>query len=174
MKILVIGGSGSGKSEYAESLAVKLAKKTYKLYYIATMEPYDKEMYKKIQRHQDMRSEKGFQTIEQYRNLQEIEAEENAVILLECMSNLLANELYPKSEENVCDKILKAVKKISQKSKALIIVSNDIFSSGEIYEEETRKYQRYLGKINKEIAKEFDYMIEVYYKIPIFWKGEEL
>lgn len=51
MLYLVTGGSGSGKSEYAENLAVSLKKEN--LIYIATMFPFDDESLKKIERHKN-------------------------------------------------------------------------------------------------------------------------
>ena len=49
--ILVIGGSGSGKSAYAEQMAVKAAGKG-SLYYVATMQVYDEEGKKKVRIHE--------------------------------------------------------------------------------------------------------------------------
>ena len=66
MIALVIGGSGSGKSAYAEQMAVKAAGNG-SLYYVATMQVYDEEGKKKVERHQKMRAGKGFLTIEQPR-----------------------------------------------------------------------------------------------------------
>ena len=45
MMVLVIGGSGSGKSSYAEETAVSLAEKgmSMKKYYLATMQIFDEE-----------------------------------------------------------------------------------------------------------------------------------
>lgn len=54
MITLVLGGSGSGKSAYAEHL---LDGKTNK-YYIATMQVYDAEGEKKVARHRRLRAEK--------------------------------------------------------------------------------------------------------------------
>ena len=51
MIALVIGGSGSGKSAYAEQMAVKAAGNG-SLYYVATMQVYDEEGKKKVERHQ--------------------------------------------------------------------------------------------------------------------------
>ena len=47
---LIIGGSASGKSEYAESCLI--AKKN--LIYIATMKPFGKDAAEKILRHQNL------------------------------------------------------------------------------------------------------------------------
>ena len=65
---LVIGGSGSGKSEYAENLLEDSPGK----YYIATMQVYDAEGRKKVARHQRLRAGKGFQTIEQTRDIHKV------------------------------------------------------------------------------------------------------
>lgn len=69
MFILVTGGSGSGKSEFAENIAMKLGGK---MLYVATMKPYDDECLKRIERHRKMRDGKGFRTVECYTDLSEI------------------------------------------------------------------------------------------------------
>ena len=65
MLYLVTGGSGSGKSEYAEKLAVlNHQKEQGSLYYIATMVSYDEECQERIRRHRVMRKDKVLQTLE--------------------------------------------------------------------------------------------------------------
>lgn len=68
--VLVIGGSGSGKSSYAEEVAVSLSKPQKKKYYLATMQVYDDEGQRRIARHRALRQGKGFVTIEQPVNIQ--------------------------------------------------------------------------------------------------------
>ena len=73
MLILVTGGSGSGKSEYAENTAVALAEKEgLPLYYVATMKPYGEEGRRRVARHRRLRAGKGFETIECFANLKSI------------------------------------------------------------------------------------------------------
>ena len=91
---LVTGGSGSGKSEYAENWLTGRNKKDATYIYIATMQPYTEETMKKIERHHRLRAGKGFRTLEKYTDLSELEIPKNQGILLECISNLVANELY--------------------------------------------------------------------------------
>ena len=55
---LITGGSGSGKSAYAESCIVGFDGE--KRIYIATMYPFDAESHEGIRRHRDMRKEKKF------------------------------------------------------------------------------------------------------------------
>lgn len=97
---IVYGGSASGKSSYAESFAMSLQGEG-RLLYIATMYPYkwntteiDPETMQRIERHRAMRADKGFDTVECYRHVEHIVAKRQDVLLLECMSNLLANEMY--------------------------------------------------------------------------------
>lgn len=97
---IVYGGSASGKSSYAESFAMSL-QGDGRLLYIATMYPYkwntteiDPETMQRIERHRAMRADKGFDTVECYQHVEHIMAKRQDVLLLECMSNLLANEMY--------------------------------------------------------------------------------
>ena len=93
MLTLVIGGSASGKSEYAESLV--LAAGPGPRYYLATMEPMDGECHARIDRHRLMRAEKGFVTVERYTGLAGLTLPgPGGTVLLEDLGNLAANELY--------------------------------------------------------------------------------
>jgi adenosylcobinamide kinase/adenosylcobinamide-phosphate guanylyltransferase len=102
MFIVIIGGSGSGKSEYAENLAVKLNRDS--LIYIATMQPFGEEGRKRIERHQKLRKDKNFQTIECYTDLSTVSISQESTVLLECMSNLVANEMF--SDDNAYESML--------------------------------------------------------------------
>ena len=99
MIVFVIGGSGSGKSAYAEKrlLAMEVEKK----HYIATMRVFDEEGKKRVEKHRTMRREKGFLTIEKPIDLGEIALDAGDAWMLECVSNLLANEMF--TEEGIRD-----------------------------------------------------------------------
>lgn len=178
---LVTGGSGSGKSEYAEMLAVEAHEKnpTGKLYYIAAMYPYDEECIKRIEKHRNMRSTKGFTTVECYTHLERVQVEREDVILLECMSNLLANEMYREegrikagAETDGADAILKPLFALADRAAHMVVVSNEVFSDGMEYEEETKRYVRLLGEINRETGKKADKIIEVVCGIPVLVKSQ--
>ena len=165
MIAVVTGGSGSGKSAYAESLMVGL--NALPRYYVATMQPFGKEDYERIQRHREMRNAKQFVTIECPRSIHEIQLPEGSSVLLECMSNLLANEMYG---GNV-DHIMIGINRLINQCKHLIIVTNEVFSDGIKYASETEQYIRKLGDINRKIADQADYFCEVVYGIPYVLKG---
>ena len=89
------------------------------------------------------------------------------------MSNLTANEMYQEggAGERCEEEILEGIQRISGQCQNLIVVSNEIFSDGIDYDEETRRYQRHLGRINREIARRADLVVEVVYSIPVVHKG---
>ena len=194
MITLVTGGSGSGKSAYAESL---LSSCEGIKYYIATMQIYDAEGEKKVERHRKLRAGKGFLTIEspmnvgkirfacdggseqaQYRQEAEMKVQGNAEkksALLECMSNLTANEMFTKdgikSAEEVVGKIVSEMQTLSQKLDNLVIVTNNVFEDGVIYDAGTMEYLRALGRINAALARLADRVAEVVVGIPVELKG---
>ena len=171
MLILVTGGSGSGKSEFAEGLVLRLHAEPY--LYIATMYPFDEECHRRIARHRAMRREKAFDTLECYTGLKNIRADGYGTALLECMSNLTANEMYQEdgAGDRCVEEILEGIRAVQKQCSHLIVVSNEIFSDGMEYDPETQRYQRYLGEINRRIAETADLVVEVVYSIPVVHKG---
>lgn len=175
MIITVTGGSASGKSEYAENVAVKLNDYSRDFYYVATMKPFDEECEKRIKRHQILRLNKGFVTKECYEDLSKVCVSRNSTVLLECMSNLVANVMYGNNGiDDISEFISCSVEKLANRVKNLVIVTNEVFSDGIDYDEETQKYIKVLGEVNRAIAKISDSVIEVVYTIPVAHKGKDI
>jgi len=170
MTELVIGGSGSGKSAYAEKLCVKLHQSNEPMYYVATMEPYGPETLKKIDNHRKMRKDAGFKTIEKYTDINKLEFEKNSTVLIECISNLAANEMFELHEKKADEKILLGIKKIIENVKNVIIVTNDIFFDESDYDADTVKYMETLGNINYMLAKNADNVTYMLFSNPIKYK----
>ena len=174
MLTLVTGGSASGKSEYAEGLAAACNGKRY---YIATMQPMgvnDTEFEARVARHRKMRAQKGFETIECYTNLAGVTVEQGSTVLLECLSNLAANELYSEAGAGAQAEqaILAGVHHLCEQANHVIIVSNEIFSDGVSYNESTQQYLQLLGSLNRGIAELAQRVVEVVYTIPVYHKKE--
>ena len=95
--------------------------------------------------------------------------------LLECMSNLVANEMFSGadivSEDVVVGHILQGIKNLSTKVDELVIVSNNVFEDGISYEETTAEYIEAMGQVNERLAVMADTVIEVVAGIPVVWKG---
>lgn len=172
---VVTGGSGSGKSEYAEGLACGLAKPGKELIYIAAMKPYDEECRQRIARHRKMRAHKGFRTIECYEDIDRLILPPGCTVLLECMSNLLANEQFSgeeKGDGSADERILEGLAAVLAQCENLVVVTNEIFSDGVRYDGPTAEYQRMLGRINCKMAAVADRVVEVVCGIALVHKGE--
>lgn len=203
MMVLVIGGSGSGKSEYAEKMVDSLLRENEendtaamsetqenlmesiaddmtenrKKYYLATMQVFDEEGRKKVERHRNLRSGKGFFTIEQptdiHRALAKMDIGER-IVLLECISNLAANEMFVGAEEKleteVSEKMIREIELLRNGTAHLVIVSNNVFEDGISYDESTMAYIRVMGYVNRKLAEMADRVVEVVVGIPIVIK----
>lgn len=162
MLILVTGGSASGKSAYAEELEAGLGEKMR--YYIATMEMLDQESTERVAIHRKLRENKGFHTIELARGLKKASSLifAGGTGLLECLSNLLANEMYSPlgAGEDAVTEILAGIEALNKKLTHLVIVSNEIFADG-LQEDTMDDYIQNLGRLNQAIAAKADRVIEV-------------
>lgn len=196
---LITGASCSGKSAYAEKLAVSLKKEhpCGTLYYVATMIPYDAECKARIMRHRSMRDGKGFVTKEQPVHLAAVSAGSEDVLLIECLSNLLANELYEeggslaacvmaatgdmgkKDAAGLWDRdlqypslleqhVIQPILHLSRQAAEVLVVTNEVFSEGlYAYTEETCRYVQLLGLLNQQLAKLSGTCTEVVCGIPV-------
>ncbi|MDE6036393.1 MAG: bifunctional adenosylcobinamide kinase/adenosylcobinamide-phosphate guanylyltransferase [Ruminococcus sp.] len=169
MTTLITGGSKCGKSSLAEKIAGNF---TGRKYYIATMKPYGEEAFRAIRRHREMRNGKGFETIEKYSNLHEIKFSQRGSVLVECMGNLCANEMFSEKIINPVNKIIDGIRYLEKNSEKLVIVTNEVGSDGLTYSPETTDYIRYIAEINRYIAGFAENVIECVYGIPVVLKGE--
>ncbi|MGN0343306.1 MAG: bifunctional adenosylcobinamide kinase/adenosylcobinamide-phosphate guanylyltransferase [Roseburia sp.] len=169
---VIIGGSASGKSAYAEELACSLGQDKSK-YYVATMEAYGAEGAARVKKHRNMRRGKGFCTIEKLRDIGALARQkrlEGSVILLECISNLVANEMFasqsPLPPDQIPEQILSGIRSLAETAEHLIVVTNDVFGDGISYDDTTMTYIRTLGTVNQMLSATAQQVTEVVYSIP--------
>ena len=194
---LIVGGSGSGKSGFAEDWLCGRYPDDKKIY-LATMQAYGEEGKKRVKRHRLLRNGKGFETLGQSRSVGALtEKIEGRAVLLECMSNLVANEMFVEiteeaketgvsesaeeagitpqfitlSEGEVTEKILKDIHSLAMVAEPLVIVSNNVFEDGVEYDTDTRAYLEALGTVNSRLAAMADVVTEVVAGIPVVMKG---
>ena len=168
MLTLIIGGSGSGKSAFAESLVCSLGENRI---YIATMQPFDEECRARIARHRAQRRNTGFETIECYVNLSEALVPFDANVLLEDLSNLLANERY-RPDGGGIETVRRGLELLADRCRHLTVVTNEVFSGGDEYEGDTLAYLQDLAALNRELARRADRVIEMVCGVPHVLKGE--
>ena len=181
MLILITGGSGSGKSAFAEQKLLEIASEQGKnCIYLATMSRgEDGESAARIRRHRALRAGKGFGTVEQPLRLDEANIPDGSAVLLEDLSNLLANEIYlpggqlaikERTEEQLAEAVLGPVLALAERASVLVVVTNEIFSDGVLYDEETEAFRKDLAILNREIASRADAVYEVVAGIPLIMK----
>ena len=166
MLILLTGGSGCGKSSYAEKLCTALPQPRY---YIAAMQPWGEGGARKVARHRAMRQGKGFETIERYRDLEHLVLPERGTALLECICNLTANEMFDEQGNcsDPCARVLDGVEALAAQCGDLVVVTNDVGSDGGVYDASTRQYIDAVGRINAALASRADQVWELVCGIPI-------
>lgn len=170
MFTLVVGGSASGKSAYAESLV--LQSERLPRYYIAAMQPFDDECRARIARHRKMRADKQFQTIERYTGLSGLVLPERGDVLLECLGNLAANELYDPAGAGIhaLEAIVDGIDALLPQCGDLVVVSNEVCADGGGYSEETEAYRRLLAGANRALAERADRVCEVVCALSYYYK----
>ena len=178
MIVLITGGAKNGKSSLAQNLAVKLAGGG-KRYYIATMIPSDQEDRERIRRHIADRDGMGFETVEQGRDIAKVltKADPNGSFLLDSVTALLLNELFPdptscEMDEDAADRCQKGLETLCNQVQNIVLVSDYIYSDAAKYDEETEVYRRGLARLDRFLAGIADAVIEVSAGSHIFHKGE--
>ena len=173
MLTLVIGGAASGKSEYAESLVLKTA---IPRYYLATMQVWDAECAARVEKHRKMRAQKQFETVECPLQLDAVCLPKRGTVLLEDLGNLTANELYDSAGagEHAASAILDGLDTLAAQCEHLVVVSNEVFSGGADYADDTDRYLKALAQVNNALAARADAVVRVVCGIPVYYKGEPL
>ena len=182
MITLVIGTTDSGKSALAEKLCLESGDS--ERYYIATMKVYDDAGKERIEKHRRARAGKGFITIEKpfsiNESVDEMADPMHSTALLECVSNLVGNEMYEnpswrgfldfsggdsliakKAMEAFVAAVVKEIEYLGSKVNNLVIVSNDYPKDDEDYDDETRFYITLLDLVNEKLKKKADKVIDV-------------
>ena len=178
MFVFVSGAVRSGKSEWAEQAAMALSPLGPRVY-LATARVLDEEMRRRVERHQAARQGRGFLTIERPQELEDIlpSVPEGATVLLECLGNWTANELFNEDgsradTERTVEKILKTALNLRDQSANLLIVSNDLFCDGVRYDAGTEAYLHALGTLHVLLAGEADAAVECVSGLARMAKGQ--
>lgn len=165
MFTFIYGGSGSGKSAFAERRVTESG--IGRRLYIATMEPGGPEAQARIRRHRKLREGKGFETVERFRALADLEVPAGCAALLEDLTNLLANEYFGAERENAAARVLNGLRRLNGKAALAVVVANDVFSSGERYDSETTAFLEELAALHRIAVREAEEVWEVVCGIPV-------
>jgi len=164
----ITGGQRSGKSEFAETLALKLSDMPL---YLATSKVWDEEFNKRIEIQKERRKT-GWITIEEAVNISSIDVS-SKLILLDCITLWLTNVM----DENEYDmeKSLKFAMgewdKFIELNNEIIAVSNEIGLCIIPMEKSTRQSVDLQGKMNQYIAQKATQVTFMVSGIPMQIKG---
>lgn len=133
---LILGGTKTGKTSYAQNIAIEYEKNMlYEIIYIATSKVLDDEMYKRVKKHIESRP-KNWQTMEEFYTINGCIDENSGkiVYILDCFTLLLTNHFMVNEGEYNVDDIVNKIKedfkstvaKINKQGNKLIVISNQV------------------------------------------------
>lgn len=164
MLIFLSGGAKNGKSMLAQRLCRRLSGGG-PLYYLATMIPHDGEDEQRIARHVRDRAGWGFQTLEWGRALETHLAElpAGATVLLDSVTALLANEMFPGPEPDLAapERVLRGLTALCGRAESVVFVSDFIYSDAGRYDPLTEAYRRGLAMLDRALCARCDAAAEL-------------
>lgn len=162
--ILITGGARSGKSSYAEQLALSLSPNPV---YLATSRIWDEEFRQRVLRHQANRGP-------EWTNLEEEKAlsrhrVEGRVVLIDCVTLWCTNYFFDLDADT--DKALIAAKqefdRFTAQDATFIFVTNEIGMGGTSESPIQRKFTDLQGWMNQYIAAQADKVVMTVSGIPV-------
>ena len=183
--ILCSGGARSGKSEFAEQLALSLKGRKA---YVATGQAFDDEMKDRIKKHQ-LRRGKEWITFEiplhLHKNWEQIKNVSD-VILIDCLTMFTSNHVFAHEDINTQEDfnriesiILEELRLLLQdinnsNDKTVIFVTNEI-GLGIVPENKLARYFRDItGRVNREVASAANKMYLTISGVTIELKSQEV
>lgn len=158
LQTLILGGARSGKSRYAEQMALQSQKSVV---YIATAQAQDAEMQTRIRHHQASRPAEWL-TIEEPLALAttlEAQAQTDRLLLVDCLTLWLTNLLCLADSERLANELNAFYALLPKLSSDLILVSNEtglgVVPLGEL----TRRYVDEAGRMHQQLAAQMQSVI---------------
>lgn len=183
--ILCSGGARSGKSEFAEQLALSLKGRKA---YVATGQAFDDEMKDRIKKHQLRRGKEWINfeiPLNLYKNWKNIKNVSD-VILIDCLTMFTSNHVFAHGDINTQEDanriesiILEELRLLLQEinnsnDKTVIFVTNEI-GLGIVPENKLARYFRDItGRVNREVANAANKMYLTVSGVTIELKSQEV
>lgn len=169
MVYLITGGERSGKSSYAQNLALKFSDNPI---YIATARKWDSDFQNRIDRHQKERDER-WTNIEEEKYLSKIDFSEKTA-LIDCVTLWLTN-FFIDNKNDVQLSLEEAKKEFlaiaKNQNSNIIIVTNEIGMGVHAETHIGRKFVELQGWMNQFLAENADEVVLMVSGIPVKIKG---
>ncbi|MDE7109506.1 MAG: bifunctional adenosylcobinamide kinase/adenosylcobinamide-phosphate guanylyltransferase [Muribaculaceae bacterium] len=168
--IMITGGQRSGKSVFAENIALDMS--THPTY-LATSKVFDEEMRRRVEIHQKRRGS-HWRNIEAPLSIEALSFSYNEVVLVDCLTLWATNWMFEKNED--IDKALCALKfqlkLLKDAGVILIVVTNEIGLGGISSNTMQRKFTDLQGLINQYVSSIADEVYMVISGIPVKIKSQ--
>lgn len=172
--IMITGGQRSGKSRYAETLALSLSKKPV---YVATAHVWDDEFRQRVEIHQQRRGPQ-WTNIEEEKHLSRHNIG-GRIVVIDCITLWCTNFFFDREkaewEQPTVDEALAAVKaefdRFTEQDATFIFVTNEIGSGGVSDNAIQRRFTDLEGWMNQYVASKADEVVLMVSGIPVKIKG---
>jgi adenosylcobinamide kinase/adenosylcobinamide-phosphate guanylyltransferase len=175
--IVVTGGSRSGKSAFAQTIAEGLPEPRV---YIATAPVIDEEMRERVRKHRDAREKSRWRTVEETLNLAGVlrTVAESEVLLVDCLTLWINNLLFEAgkrgevlTEESIIKKCREVLEACTGISGTVIFVTNEVGMGIVPDHPLTRRFRDLAGRCNQVMAGQADEVIFMVSGQPLPLKG---
>jgi adenosylcobinamide kinase/adenosylcobinamide-phosphate guanylyltransferase len=168
MIILITGGARSGKSSYAQRLALSLSDQPI---YIATARRWDTEFEKRIHRHQQERDER-WTTLEEQRTVASLEID-NRVSVIDCITLWLTNFFMDAKQDidAALSMFKEQIQELQKKKGTFILITNEIGMGLHADSVTGRQFTDLQGWANQYAATQADQVFLMVSGIPVLIKG---
>lgn len=161
--ILITGGQRSGKSRYAEELALSLSPSPV---YMATAHIWDDEFARRVEIHKERRGPQ-WTSIEEEKELSRHDVR-GKVVLVDCCTLWATNFFFEHQEVDRTLDLLKAeFVRFTQQEATFLFVTNEIGWGGVSPNEVQRKFTDLLGWFNQYVSSQADEVILMVSGIPV-------
>lgn len=172
--ILITGGQRSGKSVYAEQLALSLSEHPV---YMATAHVWDNEFKERVKRHQERRGPQ-WTNIEEEKQLS-LHHLTGRVIVIDCITlwctnfffNIHVDSIQQPSVDQALSEIKHEFDLFTDQDATFIFVTNEIGSGGVSNNAVQRRFTDLEGWMNQYVASKADEVVLMVCGIPVKIKG---
>lgn len=164
--IFILGGARSGKSSHAVRIAKDSGKRVA---FIATCEPGDDDLKKRVARHKRERP-RSWKTFEEAENVAGVVSrigKKFDVILIDCLTLFTSNHfLKGMGEKAIKGEMSRLVSAIRKSNGKVILISNEVGLGIHPETKLGRDFRDIAGRVNQMVAKEADEVIFMVSGIP--------
>ncbi|MDP4239397.1 MAG: bifunctional adenosylcobinamide kinase/adenosylcobinamide-phosphate guanylyltransferase [Bacteroidota bacterium] len=162
--ILITGGQRSGKSRYAQKLALSLSEHPV---YLATSAIWDEEHRQRIERHKRDRGTE-WTNIEELKDIQNVDVT-NRVVVIDCVT-LWSTNFFNETNGDVqfsLTAITERFEAFIKQNAVFIFVTNELGLGGTSAHDLQRRFTDLLGWVNQHIASRSDEVVLMVSGIPV-------